>query len=101
MSLLGLDVGITGCKAVAFSLSGETLAQAYREYPLHQPRPGWMELDPAQVWAAVTDVIRQVARATPHDPVQVLSIATHGESVVPVDAAGTPIYRFITAICPL
>jgi xylulokinase len=98
MSLLGLDVGITGCKAVAFAVSGETLAGAYREYPLLQPQPGWMELDPAQVWDAVTDVIRQVTHATPHDPVQVLSIATHGESVVPVDARGRPLGRFLTAL---
>jgi xylulokinase len=98
MSLLGLDAGITGCKAVAFGLSGETLAQAYREYPLYQPQPGWMELDPAQVWEAVADVIRRVTQATARDPVRVLSMATHGESVVPVDARGQPLRRFITAL---
>jgi xylulokinase len=98
MSLLGLDVGITGCKAVAFSLTGEMLAQAYHEYPLYQPRPGWMELDPAEVWDAVTDVIRQVTGAIPHDPVRALSISTHGESVVPLDAQGRPLYPFITAL---
>lgn len=106
MSLLGLDVGITGCKAVAFSPEGDMLAQAYREYPLYQPQPGWMELDPAEVWKAVTDVIRQVTQATTgdpstgsgHRPVRALSISTHGESVVPLDAQGRPLYRFITAI---
>ena len=69
MSLLGLDIGITGCKAVGFSITGEMLAQAYREYPLHQPHPGWMELDPAEVWEAVSDVISQVTSAIPNDPV--------------------------------
>ncbi len=98
MSLLGLDIGITGCKAVAFSLSGDVLAQAYREYPLHQPQPGWMELDPTAVWAAVTAVIRHVTVATTNDPVTALSVATHGESVVPVDADGRFLYPFITAI---
>jgi xylulokinase len=98
MSLLGLDIGITGCKAVAFSPEGDMLAQAYREYRLYQPQPGWMELDPAEIWASVTDVIRQVTAGVPGDPVQALSISTHGESVVPVDAQGQPIYDFITAI---
>ncbi len=60
MSLLGLDIGITGCKAVAFGLDGATLAQAYREYPLYQPHPGWMELDPGEVWQAVCEVIGSV-----------------------------------------
>ncbi len=98
MSLLGLDIGISGCKAVAFALTGESLAQAYREYPLHQPQPGWMELDPDVVWQAVSEVIGIVAAATASDPVTALSVATHGESVVPVDAAGRPLRRFITAI---
>jgi xylulokinase len=102
MSLLGIDVGITGCKAVAFDLEGHALGQAYREYHLYQPQPGWMELDPAEVWAAVSAVVREAAAAAgaaaAGDKVTALAIATHGESVVPVDAAGAPIYRFITAI---
>jgi xylulokinase len=98
MSLLGLDIGITGCKAVAFGLDGATLAQAYREYPLYQPHPGWMELDPGEVWQAVCEVIGYVTSAAAHDPVTALSVATHGESVLPVDAAGRPLGRFITAL---
>ena len=98
MSLLGLDIGISGCKAVAFSLDGATLAQAYREYRLYQPQPGWMELDPAEVWQAVSEVIGKVAAASSGDPVTALSVATHGESVVPVDTAGRPLCGFISAI---
>ena len=45
MSLLGIDVGTTGCKAVAFDDSGSIIASAYREYPLQFPKPGWIELD--------------------------------------------------------
>ena len=50
MSLLGIDVGTTGCKAAAFSESGEMLATAYREYATLHPRDGWAELDSRQVW---------------------------------------------------
>ena len=61
-----------------------------------------MELDPAEVWAAVSAVVREAAAAAGAavvgDKVTALAIATHGESVVPVDTAGAPIYRFITAI---
>jgi sugar (pentulose or hexulose) kinase len=32
VSLLGIDVGTAGCKAGAFSVSGELLASACREY---------------------------------------------------------------------
>ena len=39
MSLLGIDVGTTGCKVIAFREDGTTLAQAYSEYPLIHPQP--------------------------------------------------------------
>ena len=57
-----------------------------------------MKLDPAKVWTAVSTVVREVSAAAGADKVTALAIATHGESVVPVDATGAPIYRFITAI---
>lgn len=34
MISLGIDIGGTGCKCVAFSDQGEQLAIAYTEYPL-------------------------------------------------------------------
>ncbi len=39
MSLIGLDIGTTGCKAIVFSVSGEILGQAAREYPILTPHP--------------------------------------------------------------
>ncbi|HIQ04739.1 MAG TPA: hypothetical protein EYH31_03485 [Anaerolineae bacterium] len=98
MSLLGLDVGITGCKAVIFSPDGRQLARSYREYPLHIPHPGWMELDPEDVWHAVQTVIQEAAAAIPGDPVRALSVSTHGESVLPIDQDGRPLSRFLTAL---
>ena len=83
MSLLGLDIGITGCKAVAFSPSGDMLAQAYREYKLYQPQPGWMELDPAEVWSAVSEVIGRTAAAVTGDPVRALLMDMNSLMVFP------------------
>jgi xylulokinase len=53
MSLLGIDVGTTGCKAAVFSQEGNLLASAYEEYDNLRPRPGWAELDVADVWAKI------------------------------------------------
>ena len=61
MSLLGIDVGTSGCKAAVFSLGGTLLAAAYVEYDLDRPAPGQAELNPMQVWGLVKDLIRQVA----------------------------------------
>ena len=84
MSLLGIDLGTTGCKAAAFSAEGCCLAQAYREYATMQPQPGWAELDSHDVWAKVREVIAEVAAQTRHDPITALSTSSFGEAIVPV-----------------
>jgi xylulokinase len=45
-SLVGLDVGTTGVKAIAITPAGEVVASAEEGYPLSTPQPGWSEQDP-------------------------------------------------------
>jgi len=45
-SLVGLDVGTTGVKAIAITPAGEVVASAEERYPLSTPQPGWSEQDP-------------------------------------------------------
>jgi len=93
MSLLGVDVGTTGTKAVAFNLDGEVVASAYREYPLLSPRPGWSELDVRQVTEAIRETIREVAAHTDHDPIRAISVSCQGEAAVPVSKDGEVLYN--------
>ncbi|GBC97742.1 Autoinducer-2 kinase [bacterium HR17] len=97
MSLLGVDVGTTGVKAVVFNADGVILGSGYREYPLLYPGPaGWVELDSEQVWQATKDAIRQaVAQAGNRDPVEALAISSMGETAVPLDADGNPLMNAI------
>ena len=88
MSLMGIDVGTTGCKVVAFDEAGAVLAQASREYPLLSPNPGWYELDPEQVWAFVCECLRAVNAQLGHDPVTALSLSSQGEAMTPVAKDG-------------
>lgn len=84
MSLLGIDLGTTGCKAGVFGLNGDCIAQAYREYDILHPQPGWSELDSAEVWAKTQSVIAEVTTQAADDPVTALSISAFGEAFVPV-----------------
>ena len=45
-SLVGLDIGTTGVKALALSPDGAVLGSAEEEYQLSIPQPGWAEQDP-------------------------------------------------------
>ena len=88
MSLLGLDVGTTGTKAVVFDLDGNALALSYREYSLFSPNPGWQELDPNLVWEAIKTVLGDVAAKTKKDPVKTIAISAQGEACHAVDKQG-------------
>lgn len=85
---MGIDVGTTGCKASLFDEAGALLAAAYQEYPMEHPTPGSYEISPSAVWEAVQKVIKDALGQVPGTKVQALSIASFGETVVPVDAEG-------------
>lgn len=85
MSLLGIDVGTTGCKAAVFSEEGMLLASAYEEYDLRRPQPGWAELDSQHVWAKIQTTIRRITATSP-GPIQALAVSSMGEAMVPVTA---------------
>lgn len=84
MSLLGIDIGTSGCKAAAFSANGRCLASASREYPTEHPQTDWSELNSLLVWNCVKEVIAEVAAATRDDPITALSTSAMGEAMVPV-----------------
>ncbi len=95
MSILGLDIGTTGTKAVAFDLDGRCVASAYREYDLLSPRPGHLELNPAEVVQAIKEVVGKVAARTRTDPIRSVAFSTLGEAVIPVDAKNRPLANAI------
>lgn len=99
MSYIGLDVGLSGCKACLFSeQDGRLLAGGYREYGMESPQPGWAELDPAVVWRAVRDVLEAAAAGANGDAPRALCVSSHGESAVPVDRDGRDLARAITPV---
>lgn len=84
MSLLGLDVGTTGCKAAVFSVEGKQLASAYQEYDYERAGPGWAELDALAVWRKIHKMLGEVISQSSADPVTALAVSSLGEAVVPV-----------------
>jgi xylulokinase len=53
-TLVGLDVGTTGVKAIAVTPEGAVVATAEEAYPLSTPQPGWSEQDPED-WARASE----------------------------------------------
>ncbi len=87
MSLIGLDIGTTGCKAIAFASDGTILGRAAREYPVLTPQADWAEQDAETVWQLAWDALRQAVAAS-DDPPQAMALSVQGEAIIPVDRAG-------------
>ena len=58
--VVGIDVGLTGLKAVAFDLTGEQVASATAPTPQNLPRPRWVERDGHRFWDAVGTMCREL-----------------------------------------
>ncbi|MBN1641046.1 MAG: hypothetical protein JXA09_07410, partial [Anaerolineae bacterium] len=88
VSIVGLDVGTTGCKAIVFDVEGQVVGQGTREYPVAFPRPGWAEQDAERVWQCAWEALSEAVRAAHADPPGALALSVQGEAVIPVDGAG-------------
>src|SRR3954471_25094661 len=82
--VLGVDIGTTATKVIAYDTSGRTLATASEAYPLNQPEPGAAEQDP-----------RPMADAGGADldgaPVAGLSFSAAMHSLIGLDGGGHPL----------
>ncbi len=91
--LIGLDIGTTNVKAVAFSDAGNILTTAERANRTLSLQPGWSEQEPEVVFQNVLEVLRETTRPTSKPYAIVLSSAMHG--LVAVDEKGQPLTNFL------
>ncbi len=88
MTLLGIDVGTTGCKVALFSPEGVLLGAAYREYDIESPQPGQAQLDARAVWQKIKEAVRSVTAVSPTAAIKALAVSSMGEAVVPIADSG-------------
>jgi xylulokinase len=86
MSLMGIDIGTSGCKAAAFSDKGECYGIVYREYPVIRTGNMTAELDSVFVWNKLKEVIREAAAKAGKDAVTAVCVSSLGEAAIPVSA---------------
>lgn len=89
MSLMGIDIGTSCCKASVFRADGEMIHCARRRYELQRDNSGGVVLPSEEVWRKIREVIAEAAsKVAGSDPVEALCAASMGEAVVPFDDAG-------------
>ena len=58
---IGVDVGTTGVRAIAYTEDGTNVCSSEAFYPLLTPHPDWAEESPLQILEAVQEVISKTA----------------------------------------
>ncbi|MCU0914393.1 MAG: FGGY family carbohydrate kinase [Planctomycetes bacterium] len=95
MSVIGLDIGTTGCKAIVFGRAWQVLGKASREYPVLTPRPDWAEQDAELVWRLALETLAEAVASGKADPPCAMALSVQGEAVIPVDQSGRPLRHAI------
>ncbi len=96
MSYLGIDVGTSQTKAVAFDDTLRPLAQANAAYERTYPQPGWCELDPQRLADAVRTVVGQCAAQCGADRIRAVSFSVFGGGVCAVNSRGEPLLPILS-----
>ena len=60
MYYIGIDLGTSAVKLLLMDETGSIANIVSREYPIAFPHPGWSEQDPADWWAAVCYIWKQL-----------------------------------------
>jgi xylulokinase len=91
MSLIGIDIGSSAVKAVAYRESGSVLARAHEAAPSLHPAPGFWEIDADEVWRTTVRVVRRLTSSPRlgHDPPAALAVSASGRESFPSRADGS------------
>lgn len=95
--LLGIDVGTTNCKAAVFDQTGHMVGLCKTNTITHYDRDGRAWYEPDEMWTSVAHVVREtLERIGGSARIDAVSVASMGESGVPIDANLNPIYPIIS-----
>ena len=100
--VLALDQGTTGSTALVVDADGALRARGYAELPEHYPQPGWVEHDPAQIWATIVQAASEALTAAGVGAAEIaaVGIANQRETAILWDrASGRPVHNAIVWQC--
>ena len=93
MVLLGLDIGTSSIKAVAYeSATGKVISLVRKPTPVVSPAPGLSEYDPERLWLTAAACLREITASIHGDKVAAVCLSSFGEVGVPLCSKGKPLY---------
>jgi xylulokinase len=98
--LLSIDLGTSGTKVAIFGKDGNIVSMSKLDYRFKHVNIGWSELDPEEVWQKTASQVRWCVSQSNLNPRQIvaLGLSVLGETSMPVDGEGNPVYPAIESI---
>ncbi|MDN5568465.1 MAG: glycerol kinase, partial [Paracoccus sp. (in: a-proteobacteria)] len=94
--ILAIDQGTTSSRAIVFDGKMAIVASAQEEFPQHFPKSGWVEHDPADLWASVAATCRAAIEKSGNPTIAAIGITNQRETTLVWDRkTGKPIYNAI------
>jgi gluconokinase len=93
--VVGVDIGTTSTKAVAYDSAGRPGPSASAGYPLDEPAPGYAEQDPDAILEAVCSTLNEVCSQV-NGPIAGIAFSSAMHSLIGLDPDGRPLTPSIT-----
>lgn len=96
--ILSLDLGSSTAGVVLFDKKGRVVKQLQKEYDKYYPQPGWIEVDPDEIWFSMRAAIEELMNASGITAANIagIGISNQRETTVIWDKTnGQPIYNAI------
>ena len=84
MSILAIDQGTSGTKALLVGAGGEVLARGHGDVWIRHGAGGLVECDPVELWSSLVEAVSEATRVST-DPIEAVGLANQGESILAWD----------------
>ncbi|MEP6728118.1 MAG: gluconokinase, partial [Bacteroidota bacterium] len=92
---IGIDIGTTSTKAVAFSDNGDVISKDEIAYPIIHPYASYSEQNPNEIFEAVVNSIGKISETLNKNTPLLISFSAAMHSVLAVDESGKPLTNCI------
>ncbi len=90
-TVLGIDIGTTGLKAIALHRQDGVLAQVEFPHELLSPSPGWAEEDAEHWWFTTREAVRALLKVVPATDIAAIGVSGMVPAMVLLDVQGQPL----------
>ncbi len=100
--VLALEQGTTGSTALVVDPDGAVRARGYAELTQHYPQPGWVEHDPAEIWATIGQAAARAVASAGITPAEIATVGITNQRETTIlweRGSGRPVHNAIVWQC--